>query len=73
MVDEETHEKLVKLEDRIQELEAQVVSQLQMVKQYNAPIRFHEGMLIYADGTNWDPGTGIGLYQYRGGSWVFIG
>lgn len=26
-----------------------------------------------ADGTNWNPGYGAGLYAYRSGTWVFIG
>lgn len=29
--------------------------------------------LAIADGTNWNPGSGAGLYRYQGGSWVFIG
>lgn len=32
-----------------------------------------EDMLVQADGTDWNPGSGRGLYQYRSGSWVFIG
>jgi hypothetical protein len=27
-------------------------------------------MIVYADGTNWDPGSGAGTYQYVGGAWV---
>lgn len=27
------------------------------------------GMLVFADGTKWDPGAGRGLYFYRDGSW----
>lgn len=26
-----------------------------------------------ADGVNWNPGSGAGLYAYRSGAWVFIG
>lgn len=34
-----------------------------------------EGLLAYADGTNWDPaGTGkAGIYIYEGGAWKFTG
>jgi len=34
-----------------------------------------DGLLAYADGTNWDPGSGKGLYRYDGDttSWVKIG
>lgn len=26
-----------------------------------------------ADGTDWNPGSGAGLYRKQGGSWVFVG
>jgi hypothetical protein len=39
-----------------------------------APEKPRAGMLAYADGSNWDPGSGEGLYRYSsGGAWVFIG
>jgi len=28
---------------------------------------------VYADGTTWNPGSGAGLYQWRGSAWAFIG
>lgn len=34
-----------------------------------APVRPREGMLAYADGTNWNPGNGAGLYEHVGGVW----
>ncbi|AGF91089.1 hypothetical protein SXHG_00067 [Synechococcus phage MRHenn-2013a] len=41
---------------------------------YQAPIRVFPGMIVYADGTSWDPGSGEGLYRYSlAGAWVFIG
>lgn len=30
-------------------------------------------MLAIADGSDWDPGSGAGLYRYQNGSWTFIG
>jgi hypothetical protein len=41
----------------------------------SAPDDPSEGLLAYADGTNWDPaGTGVaGIYNYIGGAWVFSG
>ena len=36
----------------------------------SAPERPKEGMLRYADGTNWDPGSGKGVYVYDGSTWV---
>lgn len=38
--------------------------------QHVAPTKLWEGMIRLADGTDWDPGSGMGLYQYLGGSWV---
>lgn len=34
------------------------------------PLRKREGDVANADGTNWNPGSGAGLYQYLSGSWV---
>ncbi len=28
-----------------------------------------EGLVAFADGVNWNPGSGAGLYEYRGGAW----
>jgi len=35
-----------------------------------APERPRDGMLVIADGTNWNPGSGAGAYAHIGGSWV---
>lgn len=35
-----------------------------------APARPADGVIAYADGTNWDPGSGAGFYGYEDGSWV---
>ena len=40
---------------------------------YVEPVRPRDGDIRYADGTEWNPGSGAGLYQYRGSSWVFVG
>jgi hypothetical protein len=34
-----------------------------------------DGLLAYADGTNWNPGSGKGYYRYNttGATWVFVG
>lgn len=40
---------------------------------YAAPKKFDEGTTVKADGTSWDPGSGAGTYQYRGGAWRFLG
>ena len=30
------------------------------------------GTLAYADGTDWNPGSGEGLYVYKSGGWTFV-
>lgn len=37
-----------------------------------APDKPREGMMVNADGANWDPGAGAGIYQYLGGAWVAL-
>lgn len=37
---------------------------------YAAPARPREGAIANADGTNWNPGGGAGLYQYLSSAWV---
>ena len=35
----------------------------------SAPAKPVEGGLAFADGTNWNPGSGRGFYEYRSGAW----
>lgn len=35
-----------------------------------APAKPREGMIVVADGTNWNPGAGKGAYEYRSGGWA---
>lgn len=35
-----------------------------------APAHPQNGMVVYADGTNWNPGAGLGVYAYENGAWV---
>lgn len=37
---------------------------------YREPVKPRNGMLVYADGTKWDPGSGEGFYGYESGSWI---
>lgn len=38
-----------------------------------APARPREGDIAGADGTNWNPGGGKGIYAYHGGAWNKLG
>lgn len=35
-----------------------------------APAKTNVGMVVYADGTAWNPGAGEGLYVRTSGGWV---
>lgn len=50
-----------------------VTDTVQLQPQSVAPAKPRAGLLVEADGTNWNPGSGAGLYIYRAGAWVFIG
>jgi hypothetical protein len=38
-----------------------------------APKKPRAGMVVEADGTNWNPGSGAGCYIYRASAWVKLG
>lgn len=38
-----------------------------------APSKPRTGDVVYADGTNWNPGKGEGVYVYNGSEWVRAG
>jgi len=53
-----------------QELRLYQAERIRLIPQPVAPDRPQEGDVANADGTNWNPGGGAGLYQYLGGAWV---
>jgi hypothetical protein len=38
-----------------------------------APEKPRDGDIRYADGTNWDPGAGKGIYYYKATVWTLLG
>jgi hypothetical protein len=46
--------------------------ELELRASKHAPDRPREGMIIHADGTNWNPGSGQGTYRYQNGVWVKV-
>ena len=46
---------------------------LSLEKLHEEPLRPRDGMVVYADGSNWDPGSGEGIYAYVAGAWVPAG
>lgn len=38
-----------------------------------APVKLRNFMIVAADGTDWDPGAGQGVYAYYNGTWNKLG
>lgn len=50
------------------------VSDIITFKQWHEePSKLREGMTLLADGTDWDPGSGQGVYTYYAGAWHKLG
>jgi len=52
---------------------SQPINYLALNTIYEAPKRIFEGMIVKADGSTWNPGSGAGCYMYRGGAWQLLG
>ena len=61
------YEELQRISRSISEIERAYIV---LSPQTAEPLRKKEGMVINADGVNWNPGGGAGLYQYLSGAWV---
>ena len=46
---------------------------LRLAVSHTPPAKFSEGDVVEADGADWDPGAGPGMYIYRAGAWVKVG
>lgn len=75
-VDEALAELLRRLIDEFEEIEGILGDMLNwgniVPVLYNPPDRPKDGMVVIADGTSWNPGSGAGMYYYYGGGWTFI-
>lgn len=49
---------------------AQPADYLALKTIFSEPGRVLEGMLVKADGTTWNPGSGAGVYVRDGGAWI---
>ena len=63
---------------RVQELQrvAESFSEIEeilLVELNSEPDKPRNGMIVLADGTNWNPGAGAGFYGRRAGSWFKLG
>lgn len=52
---------------------AEGAGELQLDTLHAAPSKPREGLVVMADGTDWDPGSGAGAYIYRGSAWHLLG
>lgn len=55
--------------DQIQKAFA-VLDFLRLKIWYEEPPRLYDGLVVFADGTSWNPGSGEGFYGYYNGSWT---
>lgn len=44
-----------------------------MQELHESPKKLKTGMTVLADGTDWNPGSGQGVYTYYGGAWHKLG
>lgn len=52
------------------ELESGNMEFLQLAERHVAPLKPRDGLVVFADGTNWNPGSGRGVYVYSSAAWV---
>jgi hypothetical protein len=60
------YQELLRVAEALQLVEDGMAIQIRHVP----PKKVREGMLAIADGTDWNPGAGKGLYEYRNGFWA---
>ena len=49
------------------------IDSIRLVVQNAEPAHPRQGHIYYADGTNWNPGSGAGIYYYTGSVWTLLG
>lgn len=65
---------MVELELRkIQQVLDWVIQSLPFDERNAAPEKVYDGMVVRADGTNWNPGSGQGAYIYYNSAWNYLG
>ena len=50
-----------------------IVQALPLDERNAAPDKYYDGMMVRADGTNWNPGSGQGVYCYYNSTWNYLG
>ncbi len=63
------------IQDELQQIKAAIdaLAAGHLTETFVAPVKPRNGDLRYFDGTSYNPGSGRGVYIYKGSSWVFLG
>ena len=69
--DRETSEEFARLEQALNEAQSGFTFKVL----HAAPVRYWAGLVVYADGADWNPGSGEGIYRRdkANAAWVFLG
>lgn len=72
----ERHQRLIRhLETEFRNIESEISKMRHLDVTYSAPTKISDGDVYYADGTDWNPGSGRGIYFYDSEvpGWVKLG
>lgn len=64
---------LATLQDELDRISDAIALLRKFPELHVAPSKPESGVIYYADGTDWDPGSGKGLYYYDGSSYNLLG
>ena len=59
--------------DRISRCMAEKDEKLSLMTRNVEPPKYAEGDIVLCDGSNWNPGSGAGVYRRSVSAWVFLG
>ncbi|WP_212646385.1 hypothetical protein [Delftia sp. PE138] len=61
------------LQQELLNLQMALNDYLRLQELHKEPAKISVGMVVLADGVDWNPGSGSGYYGYRAGGWKFLG
>ena len=74
VIDDDIRELVRWIKDELDRISGAISSLEHQYPTLNAPPeRYTVGFIAYADGTNWNPGAGEGLYVYKSTGWTLLG
>lgn len=53
--------------------EVGLASEITLDTRHTPPAKPRDGMIVYADGTDWNPGQGAGFYGRMNAQWILLG